>query len=287
METPTILACADGSIYATSVYRHAAWAANQLSAAVHVLHMINPHHEEPVKTDLSGSMGINARQNLLNEIVDLEAAKAKTAIKRGEEILEEALGELKSAGVNDVTTDQKHGSLSDSIAIYESKADLIVMGKRGTKADFEKGDLGSHLEGVIRSCSHPVLVAAREFQELQTFMLAFDGGASAVKAVDYVVNQPLLKGMRCYLLYVGAGNAKIEAALADASNKLEGAGYDVSIEQRTGEPEKVIEGIVAQDQIDLLVMGAYSHSPIRQFFTGSTTTAMIRSVKLPVLLFRA
>jgi hypothetical protein len=29
---PTILACTDGSIYAASVYQHAAWAAHRLSA---------------------------------------------------------------------------------------------------------------------------------------------------------------------------------------------------------------------------------------------------------------
>jgi nucleotide-binding universal stress UspA family protein len=43
---------------------------------------------------------------------------------------------------------------------------------------------------------------------------------------------------------------------------------------------------VAQDYIDLLVMGAYGHSSIRQFIVGSTTSAMMRTVKIPVLLFR-
>ena len=286
MATPNILACTDGSIYAPSVYSHAAWASKQLGASVHVLHMLNPHHEDPVKTDLSGSMGFNARQNLLEEIVELEAAQAKVAAKRGEAILEDAEAHLKAAGVTQVLADQKHGKLSDSIASYESDADLVVIGKRGNNADFEKGHLGTNLERVIRSCQHPVLVASREFMPMKSFMVAFDGGASARKAVDYAASSPLLKGMRAYLLYVGSGNAKIEAALAEASEKLQEAGFEVTIEQRTGEPEKVIEGVVAQDHIDLLVMGAYGHSPIRQLIVGSTTTAMIRSVKLPVLLFR-
>lgn len=286
MAMPNILACTDGSIYAPSVYGHAAWASKQLSASVHVLHMLNPHHEDPVKTDLSGSMGFNARQNLLEELVELEAAKAKVAVKRGEAILEDAEEQLRKAGVQQIQADQKHGKLSDSIASYERDADLVVIGKRGNNADFEKGHLGTNLERVIRGCRHPVLVAAREFKPMNSFMLAFDGGASALKAIDFAIEQPLLKGMRCYLLYVGSGNAKIEAALAEASAKLQAAGYEVTIEQREGEPEKVIEGVVAQDHIDLLVMGAYGHSPIRQLIVGSTTTTMIRSVKLPVLLFR-
>ena len=92
--------------------------------------------------------------------------------------------------------------------------------------------------------------------------------------------------MHCYLLYVGSGNAKIEASLAEAEATLRNAGYDVTIEQRDGEPEKIIGDVVAQDHIDLLVMGAYGHSAIRQLIVGSTTSAMIRTVKIPVLLFR-
>jgi nucleotide-binding universal stress UspA family protein len=34
------------------------------------------------------------------------------------------------------------------------------------------------------------------------------------------------------------------------------------------------------------MMGAYGHSPIRTMIVGSTTTAMIRTVKAPVLLVR-
>ncbi len=53
-----------------------------------------------------------------------------------------------------------------------------------------------------------------------------------------------------------------------------------------GEPEKVIAGTVEQEQIDLLVMGAYGHSRIRSLVIGSTTTAMIRSCLVPIFMFR-
>lgn len=283
-----ILACTDGSQhYSNSVYDHAAWASRQMGgASIHVLHMLNPHHEEPAKLNYSGSMGVGARAALLNELVEFEAAKAKIAQKRGKAILEDATTHLRTAGVAEVVADQWHGKLSDEIANYERDADLVVIGKRGNNADFEKGHLGSNLERVVRSCQHPVLVASRAFDKMENFVLAFDGGSSAKKAVQYVVNQPLLRGMHCYLLYVGSGNAKIEAALAEAQTTLTEAGYEVTIEQRDGDPEKVIGDVVAQDHINLLVMGAYGHSSIRQFIVGSTTSAMIRTVKIPVLLFR-
>lgn len=283
---PNILACTDGSIYASSVYNHTAWAAKKMSASVHVLHMLNPHHEDPVKADTSGRIGLGVKRALLEEIVELEATRAKLARKRGEAILEDATEQLKAAGVADVVADQKHGRLSDSIDSYEREADLVVIGKRGNHADFAAGHIGHNLERVVRSCKHPVLVASREFMKMDSFVLAFDGGESSKKAVEYAVNQPLLSGMHCYLLYVGSGKPKIEADLATAKKSLEAAGYEVTVEQREGEPDKVIGDVVAQDHIDLLVMGAYGHSQIRHLIVGSTTTAMIRTVKIPVLLFR-
>ena len=38
--------------------------------------------------------------------------------------------------------------------------------------------------------------------------------------------------------------------------------------------------------IDLLVMGAYGHSRIRQFIVGSTTSAMICNAKCALLILR-
>jgi nucleotide-binding universal stress UspA family protein len=43
---------------------------------------------------------------------------------------------------------------------------------------------------------------------------------------------------------------------------------------------------VDEAHCDLLVMGAYGHSCIRSLIIGSTTTAMIRACKVPVVLVR-
>lgn len=283
---PTILTCTDGSSYAASVYKYTAWAAKKMSASVHVLHMLDPHHENPVKTDHSGHLSLGARSNLLSEFVELEAARAKIARKHGEAILEDAVAELRKAGISEILADQKHGRLSDSIESYEQDADLVVIGKRGTHADFAKDHLGHNLERVVRSCVHPVLVSSREFKKMERFILAFDDGASSRKAVKYAAENPLLKDMQCYLLSVGKDTAKLKTALDQAQQTLANANFDVIAQIHDGESEKVIASLINEQQIDLLVMGAYGHSQIRHLIVGSTTTAMIRTVKIPILLFR-
>ena len=48
----------------------------------------------------------------------------------------------------------------------------------------------------------------------------------------------------------------------------------------------VIIGQASDAGIDLVVMGAYGHSRIRNLIIGSTTSEMIRSCLVPVMLFR-
>ncbi|MOA66376.1 Universal stress protein family protein [compost metagenome] len=53
-----------------------------------------------------------------------------------------------------------------------------------------------------------------------------------------------------------------------------------------GEVEPTLHAYQAQHQIDLLAMGAYGHSRIREFLVGSTTTSMLRTTVTPVLMLR-
>lgn len=283
---PQILTCTDGSTYANSVYHHAAWAAKELEASIHVLHMLDPLHEDPLNADFSGAIGLGAKTALMEELVELEATRARIAQKRGQAILDDARERLMEAGVTRVTTEQRHERLSDSIDQYESQVDLVVLGKRGNHADFARGHLGSNLERVIRSCTHPVLVASSAAWPMERFVLAFDGGKSARKAVRFALESPLLKGMACHLIYAGKRDSKHLDALEEASRDLEAAGYAVKMEVLDGEPDTVITEAIEKNGADLLVMGAYGHSRIRELIVGSTTTEMIRRTKRPVLLFR-
>ncbi|MFO8027687.1 MAG: universal stress protein [Opitutales bacterium] len=283
---PRILTCTDGSVYAHSVYHYSAWAAERLDAEIHVLHMLDPLHDDPLNADFSGSIGLGARTALMEELVELEATRAKIAQKRGQAILDDAEERLRAAGVERVKTEQRHERLSDSIEHYERESDLVVLGKRGNHADFAKGHLGSNLERVIRSCHHPVLVASSAVWPMKRFVFAYDGGPSARKALDYAVAEPLLKAMPCHLICVGKSDTKQARALRDAESRLVDAGYEVHAELLPGHADEVILAAIEQDGADLLVMGAYGHSRIRQMIVGSTTSAMIRKTKRPVLLFR-
>ncbi len=281
----TILSCTDGSLYAASVYDHTAWAAQRMGAGVHVLHMLElPTQVAPA--DISGAIGFDASSELLAQMVDLAETQARIAQAKARVILAEARRHFETAGVSPIVLEKQHGALVDSIERFDAAADLIVIGKRGEHADFAKLHLGSNLERVIRSSRHPVLVASRAFRPIERFMIAFDGGPSSRKAVAYAASQPLLRGLSCHLISVGHKQPQLAQDLESARRELVAAGYTVTAELLEGAPETVLADAVRRLNIHLLVMGAYGHSRIRQFIVGSTTTTMIRTVQIPVLMFR-
>ena len=281
---PVILSCTDGSLYAPSVYDHSIWAAQRLAGSVHVLHMLE--HPERVPSDASGAIGLDAQAELMSELVTLAEGQARLAQAKARALLAQARQHFAAAGVSDVLVEQQHGALVDSIERFERSADLVVIGKRGEHADFAKGHLGSNLERVIRSCRHPVLVASRAFKPLERFLIAFDGGPSALKAVSFAANQPLLRGMQAHLVSVTGARPELPSLLEAARRELLHAGYSVTAELLDGSRDTVLAEAVKRLRIDLLVMGAYGHSRIRELIVGSTTTTMIRTVQVPVLLFR-
>lgn len=281
-----LIALVDGSIYSQSVCDHAAWLATCLQASVEVVHVLGRRDVASTPVNLSGNLDADARDLLLAELAGLDEQKAKLAQRRGRMILDEAKARLIAAGVADVAVRLRNGDIVETVQEFEAGADLVVIGKRGEAADFAKAHLGSNLERVVRSSHRPVLVAARAYKPVKRFLIAFDGGASAMKAVDHVARSPIFQGLECRLLTVGADMPDPRRRLEDAATLLRGAGYTVEPEIMPGQADAVIAKKVISDDIDLLVMGAYGHSRIRNLIIGSTTTEMIRSCRIPVMLFR-
>jgi nucleotide-binding universal stress UspA family protein len=283
--TQKIIAFVDGSIYSASVCEHAAWVASRTGWAVEILHVLG-RREGAAKTDLSGSIALGARTTLLEELAELDAQRAKLVSHRGRAILEDARAIVDKAGVTEITTRLRQGDIVDTLAEQEAGAELVLIGKRGEAADFAKGHLGSNLERIVRASHRPILVASRGFRPISRVLVAWDGGASAMRAVDHIARSPLYQGLAVTVATVGSASETVRKGLEDARVMLAAAGLDAGTEILSGQPETALGELVERAPYDLLVMGAYGHSRIRSLIIGSTTTAMLRSCKVPVVLVR-
>ena len=280
------IALIDGSLYAHSVCDAAAWVSARNGAAVELLHVLGRREGAADGADLSGNIGLGARTALLEELAELDARKAKLTQKRGRALLDEARSRLEEAGVGTVTTSLRYGDLAETVQALEVDANLLIVGKRGEAADFAKGHLGSNLERVVRAAKCPVLVANRAFKPVRSCLIAFDGGASSLKAVDMASRSPFFADMEIRLLTVGAEDPQTRRKVEGAQAMLAAAGHKAEAKIVSGQPEEAIAAVIEGEGIDLLVMGAYGHSRIRTLIIGSTTAEMVRSCKVPVLMFR-
>lgn len=280
-----ILALLDGSAYSESVCHHTAWIAKRLDASVDIMHVLGRREQAPA-SDLSGALRLGARSALLEELSTLDEQRAKLSQAKGHAILEDAKKILERDGAGPVTPRLRKGDLLEAVQEIEQDIRAITIGKRGEGADFATGHLGSNLERIVRASKVPVFVASREFRQIGKVLVAYDGSSSAMAAIERMARSPVFEGLGITVLNVGKDDASARSKLEEASARLRGAGLNVESRIIEGEPEEVLKRLVADEGFDLLVMGAYGHSRIRSLIIGSTTTAMIQAVKIPVLLYR-
>lgn len=281
-----VLAALDRSAYTESVARHAGWAAARLGAPLELLHVLDRHPEAAPAADYSGNLGLGEQESLLNELAQLDERRSTLAQEQGRQLLQAASRFVADMGAIDSAVRQRHGSLVDTLSEQEPGVRLFVLGKRGEHADFAKGHLGGNLERVVRAVHRPLLVASREFRPIRRVLMAFDGSATTRKGVEMIAASPLFRGLEIRVLMVGKDGEMARSQLHWAKDVLAVAGFEVAATLREGQSDIAIADSVREAGIDLLVMGAYGHSRIRQFIVGSTTTTMLRTCQIPVLLLR-
>jgi len=280
-----ILAAIDASAYANSVCDLAAWASRRLELPVELLHVVQRRDAVAARHDLSGAIGLGVKTNLMEELVRLEESDAKLQVERGRALLAAGEKRLREGGAAEVRTLHRHGGIVETILEREADARLVIMGKRGAGHEFASEHIGSKIERVVRASDRPILIASRELIEPGEIVFAYDASKAAGRALERLLNSPLLANLPVHLVMADEGDRANRQALEDAAGALRSS-RAVRTTLRVGKPEAVIAEIVEQTPGAMLLMGAFGHSPLRTLIVGSTTTAMIRIVHAPVLLVR-
>lgn len=281
-----VLACVDQSKYAESVTDYATWAARRMQTPLELLHVIDRHPKLEAVKDHSGAIGLDAQENLLKQLSDEDETRTRAAREVGRVFLNGLRERARSSGAFVVDVRQRHGELETTLPELQDDVRLFVLGRRGASAQATQRDLGRNLEWVVRSVSKPVLAVPAEFREPSRALFAFDGSSVTRQGIQMIAGSPLLKGLPIHLLMAGKSQAQGPKQIEEARNVLKSVGFDVSMEIQLGDPETVIAEALKAQQCDLLVMGAYSHSPWRSLFVGSKTTDLLRSAAVPTLLLR-
>lgn len=281
-----VLACVDHSRYAEYIADYAAWAAQRMEAPLEFLHVID--HDPGIGTgeDYSGAIGINAQENLLTQLSSQDEARSKAAREQGRVFLNNLRERAIAAGTASVDIRQRRGELEATLAEQEKGVRMFVLGRRGEAAEITKRDLGRNIERVVRALNKPILAVTEAFREPRRVMIAFDGGIVTRRGVEMVAASPLFRGLPVHLLMSGKESQDAPKQLDWAKTTLVAAGFDATTALMPGDAENVIARTVREQEIDILIMGAYAHSPLRSLFIGSKTSDLLRSASIPTLLLR-
>lgn len=278
-----VVACIDGiGALSEAVCDTAAWASAKLQAPLCLLHVLD-RREFPMDDEapLSGTIGLGAREALLRELAELDARRAKLAREQGRMMLAAALERAQADDAFEPSTMQRHDDFVATLQEQQPDTRLLVLGK-GSHGDA----LGMHIEPTIRALHRPILLTDTALVDPKRFLIAFDGSATSRKALQMVADSPLLRGLACSLILVGPSTFDTRKELEGAEQQLVSAGFEVNTLLVAGEADEVILQHLASEKADLLVMGAYGHSRIRQLLVGSTTSTLVRRCNRPLLLLR-
>lgn len=281
-----ILACIDRSSYASHVTDAASWVARTLQTDLELLHVLDRHPELSDSDDHSGAIGFNAQESLLTELVQKDQQRTQQMRDAGRLFLGELHERAYASGVEQVDIRQRHGEILEAMLAHEPQTLLLVLGRRGEDTDMTNKGIGRHVAQIIRSLRIPILTVTESFNPPRRLLVAFDGTNSTRKCIELIGKMPLFDGLAVHVLMAGGQPAEAQRHLQWAQTFLIKLGFDATTQHTIGDPQTDIHQTIQTQSIDLLVMGAYSHSPIRSLIFGSKTNELLKSANIPSLLVR-
>ena len=280
-----IVACIDGSDLAQPVCEAAAWAHQRLEVPVVLLHALEKG-VMPARADLSGAIGLGSQEHLLDELTALEEQRQRLELQHGKAMLKAAEAHLNSRGVTGVTLLQRHTSLLEALQEQADQTALVILGRRGEDHAAAPVALGSHVETVVRGLHVPILMMTGPFRTPERIMVAYDGSEQGDALVERLADHGWARGLSATVVMVGEDSDARMARLERAVDRLQEGGIYARGELLGGDVEDALITWQLAHTPDLMVMGAYGHSRIRQWLVGSHTTRMLMTSRVPLLILR-
>jgi nucleotide-binding universal stress UspA family protein len=164
--------------------------------------------------------------------------------------------------------------------------DVIVMGQR---ANFHF-DMDDESDLAVKHLAHdnprPVIVVPASYHPGEDILVAYDGSVGASRSLHMFILLGLAKGKKVHVLSCDE-DGDIAAAHAQQADRLLQA-HGIEAKKHTLITSgKISDHIVAQAEklkIALLVMGAYSHTPLHDVFFGSATKKLMATATFPLFL---
>lgn len=278
----SILVCTDGSRHGDAACEYAIYLARQLEAQLTGIHVLDSRMlEGPLMADISGWIGAQPYGSQLQQFREVLEQK-------GNAIIEAFNDRCAKAGVKGEGA-IRMGHPSRVIIEEEARAEMLLIGERGNHSDLVGDALGSTAERVVRHSVKPCMVTPSTFREVNKIMAAYDGSSHSSQALHEAIE--LAQSLNAELIILTV----VEEEDGERMNEISREGgrlaeahecRAVTLVSEDAHSSRAILDNAQEQGCDLIVMGAYGHSRIRELILGSTTTYVMTHADIPVMLVR-
>ena len=179
------------------------------------------------------------------------------------------------------------GGTADPFLAQIRMSDLVVLGQDDGKATEPMREM--LIEAALFDSGVPVLlvpyIGSPAFKT-DHVMIAWDGSRTAISAVHAAL--PMLQlAQKVSVVIVDKGQKKVGEPGADLATYLSRHGLNVNVETIAKPQTTVADALlnfISDNGVDLVVMGGYGHSRMREFVLGGVTLSMLKSMTVPVLM---
>ena len=176
---------------------------------------------------------------------------------------------------------------SDLLGRIGRRFDIVVVGQPTRERPMPDEVID---EGVLFECGRPVIFVPfiqKAGLALDRVMVCWDGGRTATRAI--ADSMPFLeKAKQVEVVVVGSKPPKSdEVSGADLGQHLARHGLKVEVKRITSpdiDVPSTILSYAANSSADMIVMGGYGHSRLREFVLGGATRGLLESMTVPVLM---
>ncbi len=221
----------------------------------------------------------------LSELREQAVASAETAARKIADI-------ARRSGVSseERVVELLSGGTLDALLASANLCDLAVVGQ--DNPDRPEPMREAIIEALLFDTGVPVLVVpyTNTSVAFDHIVIAWDGSATAAKAARAAL--PLLpRARRLTVLVIEKAGARRSVSAgepgAEVATYLARHGLEVTIDTVTGTPISIADTMlnyVSDHGVDLIVMGGYGHSRLREFVFGGATREILTSMTAPILM---
>ncbi|MBL6958278.1 MAG: universal stress protein [Rhodospirillales bacterium] len=259
-------------------------AAGSQSAHITVLHM-RPDPKESVPLLGEGMSG-----TMIEEMIDLAEKEGSDRATRAKAVYEDFRGRFGFA-----EKDQASGSTEPTVSWVEDIGredeatawrgrlhDLIVIGRNGEEWE---ASATLTLNAALFESGRPVLVAPSSIPETigRKITISWNGSPEAARAVSAAI--PFIAGAEQVTVVTADTDRTPVSAASELAAYLAWHGISAGTQTLSQSNQSVGEALLEKCAgSDLLVMGAYTHSRLRQLILGGVTRHVLSAAQIPVLM---